>query len=304
MPTIEPAGQTNQITQTVNTKTASQILAGMQAAKQPAPSDATVPAAPTEAASPAEAPKEPTENDKRLQALTIKEKQILKERQELKRLTQELQTKYKPWEEASEVSKQSKLEAMRRLGFTYDDLTNEFLGVQNMTPDQVAEAKAQAIVEQRLKEFEDRQQKQSVEVQQQQYDRAIKQIKADAKSITESSQNYPLVKTMEAYDTIVELMESTHNDSDRLMSVEEAIKQVETDLKTYVLSLATVPEIRSELLALLQPVKQSLQAGKSPTLTNKTTATPVAAADVSVMTSSQKEAYYRQRAIAAIEGRL
>lgn len=300
MPTIEPVQTQPTIITTAHTKMPSQILSEMKGPVTP-----TAPEAPL-----SEQPKEqttaPTEDEKRFQALTLKEKQLLKERQELKRLKEELQNKYKPWEEAQEVAKQSKIEALKRLGISYDDVTNEFLGAQNMTPEQIAEAKANAIVEERLKAFEEQQKQQNLQMQQKQYDMAIKQIKFDAKALAESSENYPLVKATQAYDTVVELMESTHNDSDRLMSVEEATKQVESDLKTYVLDLVKIPQIRSEIQALLQQQgpTQLIKPEKSLTLTNKTTASPALAADVSSMNSAQKEAYYRQRAIDLLEGRI
>lgn len=297
MPIIEPVSSGTFHTNSVNTQMPSKVLEKLQVTQSAASPVEEITSVPDP-----EKPKELSEQEKHFQALTIKEKQLLRRDQELKRREQELQNKYKPWEEAEEVKKQSKIEALKRLGITYDDVTNEFLGSQNMTAEQkIQQLEARIEQEAQLREQSKKQQEdQAKQYQQQQYDLAIKQIKGDAKSIVDTSQNYPLVKHTEAYDTIVEIMVKAHEEDEtgRVMPVEEAIKQVEQDLRTYVKEVAQIPEIRSELMALLNEpaLKSTNKPEKSPTLTNKTVSPPLGI-DLSSMTAAQKEAYYRQRAI-------
>lgn len=238
-------------------------------------------ASPPEATSPIAAAVAPTTEvkqervDPRILEYSRREKMLLQERRRLQQEKEELK-QYDPWREAAQLAQTDKLKALQKLGITYDELTNQYLGQQNWTPEQIAAHKAQEVAEQKYKEFEQRQLEQTRQVQQQQYNQAIQQITADVKTIAETSQNYPLVKTLGAYENVTKRIEDTFHQTGRIMSTEEALRAEEQEMEEVAYELAQVEKIRNRFLSTQNMPRQPQSAiQQTQTLTHKqTTATP------------------------------
>ncbi len=246
----------------------------------------TPPAATEAAASPppvVEAKPEETKDkivdSERFAALTKKERMIQKRAMELK----ERERSISKWEEAEKLVGSNKLEALKRLGISYDELTNLHLsqiGDDEPTPENIAAKKAQEVTRQEIAAFKEEQAKAQQEAQQQQYEAAKQQIHTDAERLTNSKpEDFAYVNAESAHDIIVELIERTYFDSGKLIPVEEAAAEVEQYLEDKYNKIAQLPKFRS------RNTPEATQEPKSPgnqdhyqkpqTLTHRATTAPV-----------------------------
>lgn len=268
-------------------------------------------AAATTQEAPVEAPKAPEitaetspQDSVRIAALLRREKLLQKrsrELQERERLLKEQETSYSPWKEASELAKTNKLKAIEKLGIGYQDLTQQVLNDGNLPPDVLAAQKAEEIVSRRLAEIEVRQKEAQAEATRTQYANAMKHIDAEAKSMADASDKFPLVKELEAFHDITEHIEKTFHETGKILSVEEAAQIVEQGLFADLEKLFKIEKIRSKFVpqpiteepkiesATIQPVQ------KISTLTHKTTVNPPALKPMSINDR-------RERAIRAFRG--
>lgn len=269
-------GNSNVMTIKANTRTP--LISTRPTPEQTAPVQATPPVE-TSPPEVAPTPKEEVKPDPRFIALSKKEKEILRKQKEMEEREKLLSEKYKPYEELQELSKTNKLKALEKLGMSYDELTNLYLGQNPMTPEQIAEFKANQIVEEKFKEFTTRQQEQQAEQQKHSYTQALAQITQEAEAIASKDDAYPLVKNTKSFDTITSLVEQTYHETGRIMPVEEAMQEVESFLEEKMLEIAKLDKIRSKLLATEEqkpqsPTEKSETPQKPQTLTHKTTVAP------------------------------
>ena len=240
-------------------------------------------------------------DSERFAALSRKERQLLRQRRDLQQQQKTLADQYKPWQEAAELAKVNKLQAIEKLGITYDDLTNLALG-SGHTPEQLAELKAKEIVQREIQQLREEQSKLQQQQQQQAISTARSQISTEAKTLAETTPDFPLVKAIKGFDTITALVEQTYYQTGNIIPVEEATKEYENFLKEEVLQLAKLDPIKNEILKMVQP--QAVQKTTPPsavqqkpqTLTHKAIA-PIPS--VAAMTPEQR----RQRAIDVFYGR-
>lgn len=217
--------------------------------------------------------------DAKFIALSKKEKALLQRDRSLKERERQISEKaerYKAWEEAAQLASTNKLEAIKKLGITYDDLTNIALN-QQPTPEQIAEMKAQETVEMKLNAFKEEQKQKEIESTQKAYESARQQIKIETQRLV-NQENFPLVNSTKAFDTIVELIEQTFHETGEIMSVEAATTEVEQYLEEQALEIAKLDKIRSKILPKEEPKQSPVQATKQQpqTLTHKTTVAPAA----------------------------
>lgn len=282
MPEIIPLTQTT--VRTANTMQPS--------AKALSPETPIAPVQATQEAAPQEPPKEvkKEEPDPRFIALSKKEKELLRMRQEIQKEREMLQNKYKSYEEL-EALKSDKLKLLEKLGVSYDDHTNLVLGQQNLTPEQIAQMKAEEIVKRELEVYKQAEQQRQAEQQQQAYDNALQQIAYEAEEFCNKSNDFPLVKEEKAYDTVKELIRQTFDETGKIISVEQAVSEVEQHLMEETLRRAKHDKIRSQLLKDEQPkieqVKEPELITKPQTLTHRTTVSP--------SVSSPKNETYEQK---------
>lgn len=244
----------------------------------------------------------------RIAALIRKEKQLLKRARELaarEAKISEVQSQYKPWQEAADLAKQNKLEAIRKLGISYDDLTQQVLNNGNLPPEVIAQQKASEIVKLELESYRQEQQKLQMENQRLQYQQALKNIDAEVQAFVNSSDKYPLVKNAEAYNDVTRFIESEFHKTGKVLTIAEATDKWHSEIKEGFVELAKslpIEELRS-LLASFEPPAPPPEVPNPPksqpitTLTHKATTNAPTARP---LTNQEK----RQRAIDAFYGRL
>lgn len=297
MPDIKPFEAVHTITrQTQGTVTPSpNYPAASQEQAAPAPQEEPAPVA----AKPEE-PKDKILDSERFAALTKKERAIQKRAREL----QERERSIAKWEEADKLAGTNKLEALKRLGISYDDLTNLHLSqmgvAEEQTPETIAARKAQEITRQELDAFKAEQAKSQQEMQQQQYEAAKQQIHADAERLTNTKpEDFAYVNAEGAHDIIVELIERTYFDTGKLIPTDQAAEEVEKYLEDKYSKISQLPKFRSRY------TPDEAQAPKSPvppdhtqkpqTLTHRSTTAPTRPRNL-----SQQE--LRERAIKRFYG--
>lgn len=285
MPEITPF--TNDNTQTITAKT---ILPSSQIARQQQQAPVEAPAVPPTPEAVKEVVAERTEEvDPRFIALSKKEKELQRQRRELEELKKQTESKYKPLEELMVLMQVDKVKAAEKMGLTYDEYTNAQLGMPSLTPEQIAEKKAQEIVEQRLQQHEQRIRAEQEKAIQTSMEQAMKEIAIQSKILAEKSTDYPLVKETNSYDTVSEFIKYVHDNGaeglegyeqpGRVMSVEEANKQLNDYYEEQIIGLVSkVPALKDKILntnkeepKMPQAQTPQVERPKMQTLTHKTT---------------------------------
>jgi hypothetical protein len=144
--------------------------------------------------------------------------------------------------------------------------------------------------------------KQQQEAQTQAYQDALKQISADVKSLVDSNDEYETIRAWGRHQDVVDLIEATYKADGRLMTNEEAAKEVEDYLVEEALKFTQLKKIQAKL-APAAPTEAA--ALKTETPAQKTTANTLTnrmgqATAAKPMTARER----RERAILAFQGKL
>lgn len=251
--------------------------------------------------------KEPTEDEKRLRTLLAREKQLFSFRKKLEedQKSLELQRKEheeklntsKPWVEAAELSKQDKLQALAKLGITYDELTQQIINNGQVPPAQIAEKTAKDTVLQALEDFKKEQLKVQTESQTNQYNQALKQVENNFKYVVDRSDKYPLVKASENYQDMVKEYEAEFHRRGVFPPLEEILDKAEQEAVNGVKQLLEIPGIRERILGESPKPTQETITSRPQTLSHRTIASTPSPKPMS-------EQERRQRAIDAFYGRI
>ena len=237
---------------------------------------------------------------RREKAVRKREKELEAERSQIQQERVEIQK----WREANELAKTDKLSALRHLGITYEDVTNQILNDGKLPPEVVATQRAtqsaKEIIDERIAEFEKKQADGFKNQQAEQYTQSIKQIDAEVKAIVDSGDKFSLVKESGAYHDVTEYIEKEFHRIGIILPIEVAIEKVEQEIVDGILSLAKIDKVKSQLLLKEEPKSEAPQTSqanqKITTLTNKATATPPSAPKR--LTAAER----RQRAIDILNG--
>lgn len=142
--------------------------------------------------------------------------------------------------------KDATVETLEAEGLSYDEITQQFVNRQPRNPRYEAFIDKQnqqiAKLQEKLESFE----KNQVESQAQSYNAALKQIERDTQSLVSSEpETYELIKSTGSVRDVVELIEQTYKEENRLMTVEEAAQEVEEYLADEAWKLAQTKKIKS-----------------------------------------------------------
>lgn len=194
--------------------------------------------------------------------------------------------------------KQDALSALEAAGLSYDDLTQQVINQQTQDPRvmsmiQRAEAKIAAL-EAQIQDAN----KAQVDQQSQQYQQAVEQIKIDTKALVQSNPEYEAIRAARAEKDVVELITETFNKDGILLSVEDAAQQVEDYLTEEAMKFTRLEKIKKRMSQVAPDSKPS---------TTQTQASPKQPQPMKTLTnanSSTRPMTARERAIAAMEGKL
>ena len=191
-----------------------------------------------------------------------------------------------------EELKNNTWERLQELGITYDQLTQQALNSSSPLDAELKKLRAQVAEELKgVREEQEKARKAAEDQQTAAYKQAVDQIKADTRRLVDSDPAFEMIKATDSVDDVAELIEETFRKDKRLMTVEEAAKEVEDFLTEEASRLARLGKIQKllkpEAPAAATAPKTPVQPQKSQTLTNSL--------------SSQNRMTARERAIAAFQ---
>lgn len=136
-------------------------------------------------------------------------------------------------------------------------------------------------------------------VQEQQYEDAKKQIRTDVEHLVRADESYETIQAMGASEAVVALIEETFNKDGRLMTIEDAAKEVEDYLIEEAMKIAQIKKIKARFNPAPDPVPQKQLNTQQPqqlrTLSNR-----AMTATAQPLTNRER----RERAIAAFMGKI
>lgn len=153
---------------------------------------------------------------------------------------------------------------------------------------------------QALKDSQERAQKAYEEQQKQSYQQALTQIRQEATQLVSQDPNYEAIKTSNAVNDVVDLIEQTFKQDGILLTVEEAANEVEEYLVEELMKLAKMQKIQSRLMP--QP---KAEAPKPPVKAETPTATQSQQPQMKTLTnsiSSSRKLTAKERAMLAFKG--
>lgn len=246
-----------------------------------APLAAVVPETPAALASP-EAAKADEQLSPRFAALAKQTKIIRQQQQALKVQEDALKMKMQEYEQnyiPKDRIKSDPISVLTENGYTYDQIAQYLLNqagpqdpYQKRMEAKIAELEKKS--QEPMKKFE--------EIQTQQREQAISQIRAEAKALVASDPAFETIKEMGADEAVVKLITETYDKLGQLLSVEEASSQVEEELLTRALKIASIAKVKAKLnpvpeaAAPIAPISQKLTGYTTQlkTLTNAQVASP------------------------------
>lgn len=302
MPQITPMLPESTITRTVNTQMASAKL--NQTPPPPNPEaeslQSQAPTTPTSSEVSSKETEEVPLEQKKLRALLQREKQLVHARKKLDQDQKELEiqrSNSRQWLEASELAKENKLEALAKLGITYDDLTQQILTGGQVPPAQIAQSKAEEIARREIEAFKKDQESKQQESLQRQITEGLKHVSNEIRYAVEANaEKYPLVKLDGSYEDIAKWIESEFHRTGRIVPVQDAIERWEDEALAGVEELFKIDKVRKRLTPQETRPTES-RPSVSQTLSQRATApipSPKPLSDVE----------RRQRAMDAFYGRL
>lgn len=194
-----------------------------------------------------------------------------------------------------------------------DRLTKDPLGVlteQGLTMDQITnmllnqpgpQDQAVSRLEAKIQELEAKLQKQVTtqeETQTQNYDRAVNQIRNEAKLLVDSDPAFETIKDTDNVEAIVELIKETYASDNIVLSVQDAAKQIEDYLIEEAMKMASLKKVKEKLTP-----QEVVEAQQSPAQTPQSqlkTLTNAVSATSKPMSNKDR----RERAILAFKGQL
>lgn len=207
--------------------------------------------APAQAAPAIETPKEEKKEETlspRFAALARKEKYLTKQAQEMKAMKAELDAKLaqiKEWEGIS-----NPLEALKKKGFSYEDVTNYVLNDQKLTP----ELEVKGMKEQMTKWMQEQESKQT-------QSQAEAKAKAEAEMqktienfknqvnefVTQNADKYELINLHEQQEMVFATIEEYYNKTGKIMTNTEASDLVESYLEEQIDKSLKTKKLQSKL---------------------------------------------------------
>lgn len=137
------------------------------------------------------------------------------------------------------------------------------------------------------------------QMQKQQYEDAKKQIRSDVTSLINSDETFETIKAMDSAEAVVDLIEKTFVDEGRLMTVEEAAKEIEDYLSAEVMKFTQLKKVKSKLIPPQpDPGIQKQDLTQKPSMT--TLSNRAVQSQARPMTARER----RERAILAFQGKL
>lgn len=241
--------------------------------------------------------------EKALRAKALQQEQAIKAREQalaekeaaIKAKEAEYGSKFIPKDKLME----DPLSALSELGLSYDTLTQAALSSPDPQYQQLQmKIKALEDAQERAQKALEDQRKAVEEQQQKSFEQAKRQVRNEVTDLIDSNPEFETVKATDSVDDVVDLIVRTYNEEGKLLTAEQAAREVENFLAEEAYKLAQLKKIQSRFKSetSAQPKQAVAETPKEQSTTGMKTLTNAV--------SSSRQLSARERAMLAFKGQL
>jgi len=202
---------------------------------------------------------------RRFAQLAREQKKLRQERDEMKRVQQELDARkgtVSSFDDLQKLARENPYEVMQKLGLDYEALSRQVLQDGEITPEQkmagemkrlrdeiesMKAERAELVKQEEAKKFEDT------------YTRFVDEIK----TFVDNTSEFDFVKANNAYHVVAEVMQEHYNSTQEVMSYNDAVKLVEDYYEAEAEKYLAVPKLEQRLKERYAPAKTEPVAGQA-----------------------------------------
>ena len=202
---------------------------------------------------------------RRFAQLAREQKKLRQERDEMKRVQQELdarQNTVSSYDDLQKLARENPYEVMQKLGLDYEALSRQVLQDGEITPEQkmagemkrlrdeidsMKAERAELVKQEEAKKYQDT------------YGRFVDEIK----SFVDNTNEFDFVKANNAYHVVAEVMQEHYNSTQDVMSYDDAAKMVEDYYEAEAEKYLAVPKLEQRLKERYAPAKTEPVAGQA-----------------------------------------
>lgn len=217
----------------------------------------------SDAGTPAEPAPDPF--SRRFAQLAREQKKLRQERDEMKRVQQELDARkgtVSSYDDLQKLARENPYEVMQKLGLDYEALSRQVLQDGEITPEQkmagemkrlrdeidaMKAERAELVKQEEAKKYQDT------------YGRFVDEIK----SFVDNTNEFDFVKANNAYHVVAEVMQEHYNSTQDVMSYDDAAKMVEDYYEAEAEKYLAVPKLEQRLKERYAPAKTEPVAGQA-----------------------------------------
>ena len=212
-------------------------------------------------------PPEPTPDpfSRRFAQLAREQKKLRQERDEIKRVQQELDARkntVSTYDDLQKLARENPYEVMQKLGLDYEALSRQVLQDGEITPEQKMAGEMK-----RLRDEIDAMKAERAELQKQQeakkYQDTYSTFVDEIKTFVDNTNEFEFVKANNAYHVVAEVMQEQYNSTQEVMSYDEASKMVEDYYEAEAEKFLKVPKLEQRLKERFAPAKTEPEAGQA-----------------------------------------
>ena len=212
-------------------------------------------------------PEEPAPDpfSRRFAQLAREQKKLRQERDEMKRVQQELDARkstVSTYDDLQRLARENPYEVMQKLGLDYEALSRQVLQDGEITPEQKMAGEMKRLrdeIESMKAERAELQKQQEAKKYQDTYSTFVDEIKTFVNNTSE----FDFVKANNAYHVVAEVMQEHYNSTQEVMSYDDATKMVEDYYEAEAEKYLAVPKLEQRLKERYAPAKTEPEAGQA-----------------------------------------
>ena len=217
----------------------------------------------SDAGTPAEPAPDPF--SRRFAQLAREQKKLRQERDEMKRVQQELDARkgtVSSFDDLQKLARDNPYEVMQKLGLDYEALSRQVLQDGEITPEQKMAGEMK-----RLRDEIDLMKAERAELVKQQEAKKYQDTYAtfvdEIKTFVDNTNEFDFVKANNAYHVVAEVMQEHYNSTQDVMSYDDAAKMVEDYYEAEAEKYLAVPKLEQRLKERYAPAKTEPVAGQA-----------------------------------------
>jgi len=202
---------------------------------------------------------------RRFAQLAREQKKLRQERDEMKRVQQELDARkgtVSTYDDLQKLARENPYEVMQKLGLDYEALSRQVLQDGEITPEQKMAGEMKRLrdeIDSMKAERAELLKKEEAKKYQDTYSTFVDEIK----SFVDNTSEFDFVKANNAYHVVAEVMQEHYNSTQEVMSYDDAAKMVEDYYEAEAEKYLAVPKLEQRLKERFAPAKTEPEAGQA-----------------------------------------